>query len=188
MPRGGKRNGAGRPKGTGKFGEPTKAVRLPVSQIEPVMEFVEQKCNKKINDQNEEGANRNDSPLTKAEQKQFRAVGALIQQACEQLEQVVKEYEKGHDLADVLQYRRILEIARLPENSAEQKVKKIAEIMRSFNLLCQLDDVQGETRSLLENFEAFIKSGVFRPSDMKSIRNEFYETVAALMVVDQELE
>lgn len=31
MPRGGKRNGAGRPKGTGKYGEPTVPVRVPVS-------------------------------------------------------------------------------------------------------------------------------------------------------------
>ncbi len=43
MPRGGKRNGAGRPKGTGKFGEPTKAVRLPISQIGLVMQIVERK-------------------------------------------------------------------------------------------------------------------------------------------------
>lgn len=32
MSRGGKREGAGRPKGTGKWGEPTKAVRLPEFQ------------------------------------------------------------------------------------------------------------------------------------------------------------
>ena len=41
MPRGGKRKGAGRPKGTGKFGEPTKAVRLPVSKIDQIMQFIE---------------------------------------------------------------------------------------------------------------------------------------------------
>ena len=41
MPRGGKRKGAGRPKGTGKFGEPTKAVRLPVSKIDLIMQFIE---------------------------------------------------------------------------------------------------------------------------------------------------
>ncbi len=43
MPRGGKRKGAGRPKGTGKFGEPTKAVRLPVSMIERIMKFIDLK-------------------------------------------------------------------------------------------------------------------------------------------------
>ncbi len=31
MPRGGKREGAGRPTGTGKFGEPTKSIRIPLS-------------------------------------------------------------------------------------------------------------------------------------------------------------
>lgn len=41
MPRGGKRSGAGRPKGSGKFGEPTKAVRLPVSRIKQIMQFIE---------------------------------------------------------------------------------------------------------------------------------------------------
>jgi DNA polymerase V len=36
MPRGGKRNGSGRPAGSGKFGEPTRAIRLPVSLIEQI--------------------------------------------------------------------------------------------------------------------------------------------------------
>lgn len=42
MPRGGKRKGAGRPKNSGKFGEPTKAVRLPVSKIDRIMQMLEQ--------------------------------------------------------------------------------------------------------------------------------------------------
>ncbi|MGB8702716.1 MAG: S24 family peptidase, partial [Thermosynechococcaceae cyanobacterium] len=36
MGRGGQRDGAGRPKGSGKFGEPTKAIRLPISLIEQI--------------------------------------------------------------------------------------------------------------------------------------------------------
>ncbi len=44
MARGGKRKGAGRPKGTGKFGEPTKAVRLPISKLDQIMEYVERLC------------------------------------------------------------------------------------------------------------------------------------------------
>lgn len=43
MARGGRRKGAGRPKGTGKFGEPTKAIRLPVSMVDRIMLFIEQK-------------------------------------------------------------------------------------------------------------------------------------------------
>lgn len=43
MARGGKRKGAGRPKGTGKFGEQTKAVRLPISKIKQIMNFIERK-------------------------------------------------------------------------------------------------------------------------------------------------
>ncbi len=43
MTRGGRRKGAGRPKGTGKFGEPTKAVRLPISYIDQIMSFIEKK-------------------------------------------------------------------------------------------------------------------------------------------------
>ena len=43
MARGGKRKGAGRPKGTGKFGEPTKAIRLPISMIDRIMHFIAQK-------------------------------------------------------------------------------------------------------------------------------------------------
>ncbi|MCL2622667.1 MAG: translesion error-prone DNA polymerase V autoproteolytic subunit [Planctomycetaceae bacterium] len=43
MARGGRRKGAGRPKGTGKFGEPTKAIRLPISMIDRIMQFIAQK-------------------------------------------------------------------------------------------------------------------------------------------------
>jgi DNA polymerase V len=43
MTRGGKRIGAGRPKGTGKFGEPTVPVRVPVSLVGEVAELVELK-------------------------------------------------------------------------------------------------------------------------------------------------
>ena len=41
MPRGGPRIGAGRPKGQGKYKEPTKPIRVPESLISGVMEFVE---------------------------------------------------------------------------------------------------------------------------------------------------
>lgn len=37
------KKGAGRPKGTGKFGEPTKAIRLPVSMIDRIELFIKQK-------------------------------------------------------------------------------------------------------------------------------------------------
>lgn len=40
MPRGGKRKGAGRPKGTGKFGVPTKAIRVPEKMVEQIMHFI----------------------------------------------------------------------------------------------------------------------------------------------------
>lgn len=42
--RGGARPGAGRPRGTGKFNEQTKPIRLPVSSIDHVLDFVWQKC------------------------------------------------------------------------------------------------------------------------------------------------
>ena len=40
MPRGGSRIGDGRPKGQGKFGEVTKPIRVPVSKIDSVMNFI----------------------------------------------------------------------------------------------------------------------------------------------------
>lgn len=43
MNRGGSRAGAGRPSGSGKYGEATKAVRVPLSQIEEVMQWIENK-------------------------------------------------------------------------------------------------------------------------------------------------
>ncbi len=41
MTHGGKRAGAGRPKGQGKFGESTRAVRIPESRIADVMQFLQ---------------------------------------------------------------------------------------------------------------------------------------------------
>ncbi len=39
--RGGKRTGAGRPAGSNKWGESTKAIRVPVSKIDAVIDFLE---------------------------------------------------------------------------------------------------------------------------------------------------
>jgi DNA polymerase V len=41
MPSGGKRSGSGRPKGSGKFGEPTRAIRLPESLIQQLEQMQE---------------------------------------------------------------------------------------------------------------------------------------------------
>jgi len=41
MGRGGKREGAGRPKGTGRFGEPTKPLRVPVSDFDKAKNFIQ---------------------------------------------------------------------------------------------------------------------------------------------------
>lgn len=43
MPRGGRRKGAGRPKGTGKFGVPTKAIRVPEAMVEQIINFIYRK-------------------------------------------------------------------------------------------------------------------------------------------------
>ncbi|HEX2549637.1 MAG TPA: S24 family peptidase, partial [Gammaproteobacteria bacterium] len=48
MKHGGKRKGAGRPKGQGKYGEPTKAVRLPISMIQSVMKYIDNKSYQRI--------------------------------------------------------------------------------------------------------------------------------------------
>lgn len=44
MPSGGKRSGSGRPKGSGKFGEETKAIRVPVDKIEIIYKFISNQC------------------------------------------------------------------------------------------------------------------------------------------------
>lgn len=48
MPKGGKRKGAGRKTGSGKYGEPTTPVRIPVSLVDIVLNFV-----KKLKSNNE---------------------------------------------------------------------------------------------------------------------------------------
>ena len=44
MPSGGKRSGSGRPKGSGKFGEETKAIRIPVDKVETILKFISNQC------------------------------------------------------------------------------------------------------------------------------------------------
>lgn len=41
---GGKRTGAGRPKGSGRFGETTERLRVPASMVDQVLKFVESKA------------------------------------------------------------------------------------------------------------------------------------------------
>lgn len=43
MVKGGKRRGAGRPEGSGKFGTPTKAIRIPLSEVDNVMRCIQNK-------------------------------------------------------------------------------------------------------------------------------------------------
>lgn len=43
--RGGVRAGAGRPVGTGKFGAPTKAVRVPIHMVDKVIDFIYKEIN-----------------------------------------------------------------------------------------------------------------------------------------------
>lgn len=76
-----------------------------------------------------------ESPLTTTERDRLRDAVDHICQACDILERTVKDYEKEHDIADPLQYHRVLKIARSTEYTDEQKVGMIAEIMRSFNFL-----------------------------------------------------
>jgi DNA polymerase V len=40
-----KRSGAGRPKGTGKFGCETKVIRVPVHLVDEIYEFIRRKIN-----------------------------------------------------------------------------------------------------------------------------------------------
>ncbi len=128
-----------------------------------------------------------DSPLTVSERKRLQEAGTLIQKVVTKLEKTIKKYEKEHDIAEVFQYRKILEIARSQEIDDEQKIGQIAEIMRSFHFLCQLDDIRDEISDLSEQFTTFLESGIFQPSNMPKIRSEFYETVAALLIADEEL-
>lgn len=46
MPRGGSRSGAGRRQGSGKFGEPTKAIRVPISEVDAIYQLIQHNFNR----------------------------------------------------------------------------------------------------------------------------------------------
>lgn len=48
LPRGGKREGAGRPQGSGKYGEPTKAIRVPRSMAQMVQTWLKQRTDMRL--------------------------------------------------------------------------------------------------------------------------------------------
>lgn len=127
-----------------------------------------------------------ESPLSSKDRTRIEKAVEHIHQALEILEQTVKDYEKEHEITEPLQHRRILEIVHTNEFTAEQKLEKIAKIIRSFNFICRMDDLRNETAYLSEQFAEFIRSGVFRESDMKKIRDDFYEIFSALLLVDLE--
>lgn len=43
MGHGGRRKGAGRPKGQGRYGEPTKPIRIPVTLVKSILRYIENK-------------------------------------------------------------------------------------------------------------------------------------------------
>lgn len=59
-------------------------------------------------------------------------------------------------------------------------------LLRCAVVLCQIDDLRNETMHLSENFSEFVRSGVFQPSDMQKIRQEFYKVLSALLITDTE--
>ena len=73
---------------------------------------------------------------------------------------------------------------RLPP---EQRVKKIAGLMRRFTFLCRLDDQRNELQSLRDDFVT-LESGQRVPaSEIPHWRREFYTDIAAMMILDQQL-
>lgn len=128
-----------------------------------------------------------ESPLTPVEQKRLRDAFDHLRRAFELLEQTVKDYETEHEIEGPSQRQRIFEIVRSNNYTADQKVERIAEIMRSYNFLCQLDDLRTETMYLSEHFTKFVESGIFQPSDTMKIRSGFYEILSALFVADMDL-
>jgi DNA polymerase V len=47
MPRGGKRKGGGRKPGSGKYGEKTIPIRVPISMVQSVLAWIQEQVNKK---------------------------------------------------------------------------------------------------------------------------------------------
>lgn len=43
-------------------------------------------------------------------------------------------------------------------------------------------------KHILHHFDEFLQSGVFRPSEIKTIRDEFYATVSSLLIADAEFD
>ncbi len=66
MPRGGKRAGAGRPKGSGKYKEPTKPLRVPISKLSLIEKLIKLPINtiKKMFSENDKKNNKEDAKKT----------------------------------------------------------------------------------------------------------------------------
>ena len=58
--------------------------------------------------------------------------------------------------------------------------------MQRFTFLCRLDDQRNELQALYDNLSSFMTGEQVPPSDIPYWRNEFYEDMAAILILDQD--
>lgn len=68
----------------------------------------------------------------------------------------------------------------------EKKIKILGNTTRLFTLLCRLDDERNELQSLRTNIESLVDLQNVPPSEIPFWRQEFYDAIAAVYVLDHE--
>lgn len=106
--------------------------------------------------------------------------------AFETMERLIAASAKG-GMDDHIRFRnKILRIRRSPEIPERKKARLIAFGMKKFSLLCRLDDLRNELRGFLGDLESVADAGRVAASDVSFWREEFYQVMAALYVLDHE--
>lgn len=126
------------------------------------------------------------SPLTAVERERLGNVVKHIRKAFDAIGQAVDEYEKEHGLEVHGSRELVFEIVRSGKYDEEEKVEKLAGIMKSYMLVCGMDDLRNEIRYILGHFEGFLNDGRFAGSDVKRFRMEFYELLSSVLITEPE--
>ena len=106
--------------------------------------------------------------------------------AFESMERLIAASTKG-GMEDHIRFRnKILRIRRSPDISPQKKARLIAYGMKKFSLLCRLDDLRNELQAFLEDLESVAEAKKVSASDIPFWRDEFYDLLATIYVIDHE--
>lgn len=109
-----------------------------------------------------------------------------LSNASDTLDRLIAFYEKKTARSQPRLRRKIRKLLHSETMPYEKKVRILGNATRLFTLLCRLDDQRNDLQSFQENLELLVDLQRTPPSEISFWRQEFYETIATVYVLDKE--